>query len=129
MCPKDFKILKNENEVRKLWDLLISHDMTCEYHGKKLSKFHTFCYIRCLQIEISLKKFHIVHKYMFRFECKIKFELRLDFQKISILLLLIRGSFWGLHVKPPRILGGQSRKKEKLKKPPHEATYDPRWTV
>jgi hypothetical protein len=46
-----------------------------------------------------------------------------------ILLLLIGGSFWGLHAKPPRILGGQSRKKDKLKKPPHEATWDPRWTL
>jgi hypothetical protein len=32
-------------------------------------------------------------------------------------------------VKPPRILGGQTIKKEKLKKPPREATYDPRWIV
>jgi hypothetical protein len=50
--------------------------------------------------------------------------------KAGWILILLIGSSRGLHAKPPKILGGQFRKKKKkLKKPPHEVTYDPRWKL
>ena len=46
------------------------------------------------------------------------FSLFLEKKKnvASILLLLIGGPFWSLQVKPPRIIGGQSKKIKKLYK-------------
>jgi hypothetical protein len=42
MRPNDLKILKNANQVLKLWDLSIFHDIMCEGHGKHLMGFYHF---------------------------------------------------------------------------------------
>jgi hypothetical protein len=39
VCPNDLKILKTANEVWKLWDLYIPHDIMCEVRGKNLNEF------------------------------------------------------------------------------------------
>jgi hypothetical protein len=58
----------------------MSHDIICGGYGKKLSKFHTFCHIRCLQIETSPKKFHRVAKYVVRFVDEVTFKFEFVFK-------------------------------------------------
>jgi hypothetical protein len=49
-----------------------------------MSEFQKFCHVQCLQMEISLKKFHRVQKYMAKFVGEMMFELEFDFKTFSI---------------------------------------------
>jgi hypothetical protein len=52
---------------------------------KKLSEFHTFGHVQCLETETSSKKFHKVKKKVVRFVVKVTFKLEFEFKTFSTL--------------------------------------------
>jgi hypothetical protein len=82
VCPNDFNILKKEMKSEK-------YEIS-SYHTKRLWEKSVWtlqslsCHVRCLEMESSSKKFHIIEKYMVRFVEELTFNLEHEFKTFTI---------------------------------------------